>query len=84
VPPLGFVEPVHCSSVPEALGPDDRLLLYTDGVLRHDEGLEAWLERAASLARLDGAELVRSLLAEGAEDDRTALLVGRRKPEARE
>ena len=78
VPPLGFVEPVHCRSVPQALAPGDRLLLYTDGVLRPGESVGDWLDRARSLSEREDHEIVESLLAEGAEDDRTALILGRR------
>lgn len=78
LPPLGFAEPARCHSVSSALEPGDRLVLYSDGILKHEENMAELIERIESHAELEAPELVQALLAEGAADDRTAMVLSYR------
>ena len=73
-PPLGFVEPKACTEDVVQLAPGDRLLLYTDGVLT-EGGLDALASRLARLEHQSPDAIVRGIVSEGAEDDRTAVFV---------
>ena len=78
IPPLGFAEPTQCRSVGLQLSPADRLLLYSDGILKPEERFEEFVERVSGHRDLDGAQMVEALLAEGAADDRTAMVLNYR------
>ena len=75
IPPLGFAEPTRCQSVASALRPGDRLVLYSDGILKQDERMAELIERIDAHRELEGPAFVEALLAEGAADDRTALVL---------
>lgn len=74
-PPVGFVAPSACEERVVRLSPGDRLLLYTDGILPHGAGPE---DVRVEVERRGGAtddELVRHLVEDGVDDDRTVVLV---------
>lgn len=74
-PPLGFAESDVRAVEPTRLGSGDRVLLYTDGVFAAEDDAEAIEERVLDLAALQPAAFVDALVADGADDDRTAVLV---------
>lgn len=74
-PPIGLVAPESCEERTERLVAGDRLFLYTDGILPHGAVPD---DLRAELDRLGGAgadDVVQHLIADGIDDDRTAVLV---------
>lgn len=74
-PPIGFVAPDTCDERTERLMPGDRLFLYTDGVLPDGATPE---DLRAEVDRLGGAsadDVVKHVIGDGVDDDRTAVLV---------
>jgi len=74
-PPLGLAAPERCSSLTEPLRSGDRLVVYTDGVLEPGESHRSMVGRIAAMADREGRDVVESLVARGADDDRTAMVV---------
>ena len=64
------------------LASGDRLLLYTDGLIAEGTGVEGLVLRVEGLDGLPPAALVEALVADGASDDRTAVLVTYGVPKA--
>jgi len=81
LPPLGLVEPTACHETTVQLAPGDRVLLYTDGLFGDHADPEALARRVAALDGLPPLALVDALVATGAADDRTAMLVTYDGPE---
>lgn len=85
-PPLGVVPGVSIPVHTRPIGPDDRLVLFTDGIVeRRDEGIDAGLDRlgvmATTLADLDPPEFVDALVEaiaphENQVDDIAIVVVG--------
>lgn len=85
-PMLGFVDDVHPEPIRDRLGPDETVLLYTDGLVeRRGESIDLGLERLAARVGADGplddlcGLLYDELPDRGPEADDTALLAARRR-----
>lgn len=67
-PALGLTRDAHFSEERVRLEPDDRLLLYTDGILQSDSALEN-LQKAASGRASDAEALVDAVMQDGLDED---------------
>lgn len=74
-PPVGFVAPDSCEEHETRMAQGDRLLLYTDGILPHGASPADLRDEVDRRGGASDDELVRALIADGVDDDRTAVLV---------
>ena len=74
-PPVGFVAPDACEEQELRMNAGDRLLLYTDGILPDGAAPDDLRREVDRLGGAAAEELVRVLIEDGIDDDRTAVLV---------